>query len=100
MLPARGIQIFFWRLGSAPRISAINCSMASTLSSGASRITDVLPLRSVLWLNEAMRVFDHLSPDLRERLVHLATELHVPAGHTLIRRGERSDDIPRLARSS
>ena len=70
--------------------------MASTLSSGDSRITDVLPFRSVLWLNGGMRLFDHLSPDLRERLVHLATELHVPAGHTLIRRGERSDDMYRV----
>ena len=43
-----------------------------------------------------MRLFDHLSANLRERLVHMATELHVPAGHTLIRRGERSDDMYRI----
>lgn len=43
-----------------------------------------------------VRLFDHLPANYRERLVQLATELHVPAGHTLIRRGERSDDMYRV----
>lgn len=46
--------------------------------------------------NLYVRLFDHLSTDLRDRLVHLANELHVPAGHTLIRRGERSNDMYRI----
>ena len=49
-----------------------------------------------MWFNPRVRLFDHLPPDLRERLVHLSTELHVPAGHTLIRRGERSSDMYRV----
>ena len=53
-------------------------------------------MRFGLWLNRAMRLFDHLPVNLRERLIHMATELHVPAGHTLIRRGERSDDMYRI----
>jgi CRP-like cAMP-binding protein len=43
-----------------------------------------------------VRLFDHLPTTYRERLVNLATEIHVPAGHTLIRRGERSDDMYRV----
>jgi CRP-like cAMP-binding protein len=56
----------------------------------------MLQLGCSMWFNPHVRLFDHLPSDLRERLLHLSKELHVPAGHTLIRRGERSDDIYRV----
>ena len=57
------------------------------------RITSGFPMRFGLWLNRGMRLFDHLPVNLRERLIHMATELHVPAGQPVSLRMEAKDVI-------
>ncbi len=47
-----------------------------------------------------MHLFEHLDTATRAKLEELAEQRTVPAGHTLIRRGERSGDVFRLESGS
>jgi CRP/FNR family cyclic AMP-dependent transcriptional regulator len=47
-----------------------------------------------------MRLFDHMEKQQRDRLLNLATEIHVSTGELIIRRGEQNADVYRLLRGS